>query len=110
MTLADLFDWARAGIFGDIASGGAAHDGVVRRNLQTLYAQLLGQMITAPRAGTPADAQALARQQLDDLQQSTTAALRRGGLDEMARAQLGALRSIADQALSARVTVSAPGR
>jgi hypothetical protein len=110
MTLADLFDWARAGIFGDIASGAAARDGIVRRNLQTLYAQLLGQMITAPRAGTPADAQALARLQLEDLAQSTTSALRRSGLDEMARAQLGALRSIADQALSARATISTTGR
>jgi hypothetical protein len=75
-----------------------------------MYAQLLGQMITAPRAGTPADAAALARLQLEDLQQSTTAALRRGGLDEMERAQLGALRSIADQALSARATLSTTAR
>jgi len=107
MTLPDLFDWARAGIFGDIASGASARDGIVRRNLQTLYAQLLSQMITAPRPGTPSDAKALARLQLDDLRHAASVALQRGGLNEMTRAQLEALRSIADQALSARVTVTA---
>jgi Met-zincin/Domain of unknown function (DUF5117)/Domain of unknown function (DUF5118) len=110
MTLTDLFDWTRAGIFGDIAGGATAHEGPVRRNLQTTYATLLGQMITSPRPGTPGDAQALARLQLEDLQHATAAALQRGGLDEMARAQLEALRSIADQYLSARATLSAGAR
>lgn len=110
MTLPELFDWAQAGIFGDIASGRYARDGAVRRNLQTLYAQLLGQMITSPRAGTPSDAQALARLQLENLQHSSALALQRGGIDEMARAQLEALRAIADQSLSARATLSAGPR
>jgi len=107
MTLTDLFDWTRAGIFGDIARGSIAREGPVRRNLQTMYATLLGQMITTPRSGTPGDAQALARLQLDDLRHDTTVALGQPGLDEMARAQLEALRSIADEALSARLTISA---
>jgi hypothetical protein len=107
MTLTDLFDWTRAGIFGDIARGTIVREGPVRRNLQTMYATLLGQMVTAPRSGTPGDAQALARLQLNDLRHDATVALGRAGLDEMARAQLEALRSIADQYLSARAILSA---
>ncbi|MGC2130726.1 MAG: hypothetical protein WA629_11595, partial [Candidatus Aquilonibacter sp.] len=107
MTLTDLFDWTRAGIFGDIARGTMTREGPVRRNLQTMYATLLGQMVTAPRSGTPGDAQALARLQLVDLRHDATVALGRAGLDEMARAQLEALRSIADQYLSARAILSA---
>ncbi|HTU69124.1 MAG TPA: zinc-dependent metalloprotease [Candidatus Baltobacteraceae bacterium] len=105
MTLTDLFDWTRAGIFGDIAGGAVTHEGPVRRNLQTMYATFLGQMVTAPRPGTPGDAQALARLQLEDLRSDTSAALSRRGLDEMTRAQLESLRAIAEQSLSARATI-----
>ncbi len=106
MSLADLFDWARASIFGDLASGAVAHDGVVRRNLQIRYAKRLAALWTSPAAGTPPDAQALARLQLVDLAAEATAASSRRGLDEMTQAHLGALAAIARQALEARATIA----
>jgi hypothetical protein len=107
MTLTDLFDWSRNGIFGDISAGKAAQAGVVRRNLQMRYTKRLAQMWTAPAAGTPSDAQALARTQLEDLVASTSGALR-GKSDELTRSHLGALRALARQALDARATLAAP--
>ncbi len=108
ITLADLFDWSQSSIFGSIANGKAASDGVVRRNLQALYAKFLGDMLTAPAPGTPSDAQGLARVKLEDLRHETALALRNAHLDELTRAHLEELGAIADQALSARPVVAAP--
>jgi hypothetical protein len=101
MSLADLFGWAQYTIFGDVANGGVAHDGVVRRNLQATYATLLGRMLTAPEPGTPSDAQALARAELVNLRHDATAGLSHGKLDALTSAHLELLRAIARQALSA---------
>jgi hypothetical protein len=108
MTLTDLFDWSRTGIFGDIAAGKVAQSGLVRRNLQMRFTKRLAQMWTAPANGVPSDAQALARLQLEDLVASTSGALH-GKLDELARSHLEALRALAHQALEARATLAAPG-
>jgi len=109
MTLTDLFDWTRDGIFGDIEKGRVAQTGVVRRNAQMQFAKRLSQMWTAPAAGTPTDAQALARLQLVDLSGHTTSGLR-GKLDEQSRAHLEALQAVATQALEARATIAAPAQ
>lgn len=106
MTLSDLFGWAQDGIFGDIAGGQAAKDGVIRRNLQIAYAKRLGDLWTAPKAGTPADAQALARLELENLQRAVAAGLRSPHLDELTRAHLQALGAIAAQALHAHATIA----
>jgi hypothetical protein len=106
MTLTDLFDWTRSGIFGDVAGGGVAKDGVVRRNAQVRFAKRLATMWTAPAPGTPADAQALARLQLEFLENDAENALRARHLDEMTRAHLEALAALAKQALEARATVA----
>ncbi len=107
MSLTDLFDWARASIFGDVASGGAS-DGVVRRDLQIRYAQRLARLWTAPENGTPSDAQSLARLQLVALERDADKGLQHRGLSEMAQAQLEALQAIARQALDARATIAEP--
>ncbi len=105
MSLSDLFNWGRASIFGNLASG-ATYDGVVRRNLQIRYAQRLAKLWTSPVAGTPPDAQALARLQLVDLQREASEGALRTGSDEMAQAHLEALAAIAKQALDARATIA----
>jgi hypothetical protein len=105
MSLADLFDWARASIFGDLESGAVNGDGVVRRDLQIRYAKRLAALWTNPVRGTPTDAQALARLQLVDLESDATAAGSRRGQSEMTQAHLGALAAIARQALDARATI-----
>jgi hypothetical protein len=106
MSLVDLFDWSRASIFGDIAGGAVAKDGVVRRNLQIDYAKRLASMWNSPAKGTPSDAQALARLQLELLERDANGALGRSGLDEMTQAHLEALLAIARQALEARATIA----
>lgn len=108
MTLTDLFDWSRRGIYGDIATGGVRTSGPIRRNLQMAFAKQLGAMWTSPVPGTPADAQALARIQLEKIKHSTDAALQSSRLDELTRAHLEALGAVAQQALNARATIASP--
>ncbi len=108
MDLPNLFDWTRAGIFGDIASGGVARSGVVRRNLQMRFTKRLAHIWTSPMPGTPPDAQALARLQLADLERDSVSALRRPGVDSLTRAHLEALRALAKQALDARAVIAPP--
>ena len=103
--MADLFDWAQSSIYGDVADGRAASDGIVLRNLQARYARQLGVLWTSPPAGTPDDARALARLKLEDLRHDVHAALGRSGLDEVTRAHLEELDAIANQALSAQTVV-----
>ncbi|HEX8806925.1 MAG TPA: zinc-dependent metalloprotease, partial [Candidatus Aquilonibacter sp.] len=101
MSMTDLFDWARTSIFGSIANGSAAKEGLIRRNLQMSYTRQLAQMVTLPFPGMPSDAVALARVSLEDLRHDTTVALQRGGLDELTRGQLELLQTMADRALTA---------
>ena len=107
MSLSDLFDWAQSGIFGDLSNGGSK-DGLIRRNLQVTYAKMLASMWTAPRPGTPADAQALARLELDNLRHDAVVGQGRHGLNSMQRAHLASLQAIAEQALQAHATIAAP--
>jgi hypothetical protein len=107
MTLTDLFDWTRNGFYGDLANGAIAKAGVVRRNAQVRFAKRLSQLWLAPAAGTPGDAQALARLQLEYLLRDTTAALR-AKLPDLPRAHLETLQALARQALEARATMAAP--
>ncbi|HEY5341038.1 MAG TPA: zinc-dependent metalloprotease, partial [Candidatus Aquilonibacter sp.] len=75
MTMADLFDWAQASIFGSVSDGNVAREGLIRRNLQTVYAKFLGTMLTSPQPGTPGDAQDLARVKLEALRHNAALAL-----------------------------------
>jgi hypothetical protein len=106
MSLADLFDWTRSGIFGGVSDGSVVTAGVVRRNAQMRFAKRLASLWTSPKAGTPTDAQALARLQLVYLESDATSGLQRPKLDEQTRAHLEALRALAKQALEARATIA----
>jgi hypothetical protein len=107
MTLTDLFDWTRAGIFSDLQNGTISGAGVVRRNAQVRFAKRLAQLWIAPVVGTPTDAQALARLQLRYLEQASAHALN-GKLDELTRSHVEALQAIAKQGLEARPAIAAP--
>ena len=107
MTLTDLFDWTRAGIFGDLQDGTIARAGVVRRNVQIRFAKRLSQLWTAPADGTPPDAQALARLQLSYLEHAAAKALG-GNLDELTRSHVEALQAVAKQGLEAKASIPAP--
>lgn len=106
MSLADLFDWSRASIFGDITTGAVAHDGVVRRNLQIDYAKRLATLWTSPAKGVPSDAQMLARLQLTDLQSAATEALQHYHFDETTQAHVAGLVAIARAALEAHAMIA----
>ncbi|HEX4050221.1 MAG TPA: zinc-dependent metalloprotease [Steroidobacteraceae bacterium] len=106
MDLEDLFDWTQSAIYGDIASGGA-HDGLIRRNLQTSYARLLSQIWLTPAIRTPSDARALARLELQNLAHDATSGAPLAS-SEVERAHLQELSALAQQALRARITTAAP--
>jgi hypothetical protein len=106
MTLADLFTWTQAAIFGDIGAGRPAGS-QIHRNLQRGYAQLLAGMITAPEPGTPLDAQALARVELVSLAGDVRKSLGSKSLDLQTRAHLLALSTDVERALDARVVIPA---
>jgi len=108
MTLSDLFAWTRDGIFGDIRSGDVTKAGPVRRNLQTAFAKRLADMWVAPPAGTPPDAEALARLYIGYLLHDASAALHQPKLDDLTRAHLTALATIASEALNAHRTIAPP--
>jgi hypothetical protein len=104
MSLTNLFDWSRQSIFGDL-TGGINSAGPIRRNLQMAFAKRLADMWVSPAPGTPADAQALARMQLQQLRQLVAVGLQNSGLNELTRAHLEALGVVAQQALDARAII-----
>jgi len=108
MTLTNLFDWSRASIFGDV-TGGINKAGPIRRNLQMAFAKRLSDMWVNPLPGTPSDAQALARIQLQQLVQMVGVGLQNSGISELTRAHLQALSAVARQALDARANILPPG-
>ncbi len=87
MTMAELFDWLHAGIFGDLRD---ATIPLVSRNLQSEYVERLAILATAPPKGTPPDAQALAHDELLRIARDAASAMR-GIHDAVTRAHLTAL-------------------
>lgn len=108
MSLTNLFDWARQSIFGDL-TGGINNAGPIRRNLQVNYAKRLSDMWVNPAPGTPADAQALARIQLQQLKQLVAQGLQNSRMSELTRAHLEALGAVAQQALDAKANILPAG-
>ena len=87
MTIADLFDWLHAGVFGDL------HDAtipLVSRNLQSEYVERLATLVMAPPKGTPPDAQALAAAELLRIARDAAISMR-SNHDSVTRAHLAAL-------------------
>ncbi len=108
MSLADLFDWTYQSVYGDLSKSGLTTIGPVQRSLQYRYADLLAHIALRPDYGTPSDARALARHQLASLSTRISQTLNRDTLDEVTQANLEAIRSSADRALSAQVLTPAP--
>jgi Met-zincin/Domain of unknown function (DUF5117) len=108
MSLDDAFSWTQTAVFGDLRGQNLNGMGEVHRSLQQWYARMLGQMLLAPKPGTPYDAQSLARAELVSVRDETRAARQRKGLDDLTSAHLAALEAVADQALSARMAIPPP--
>jgi hypothetical protein len=109
MTLADLFTWTQTGVYGDLQNDRLPKT-AIHRNLQRQYARLLSQMAVAPWAGTPFDAQALARYELGQLDGDVKRNLMNRSLDVQTRAHLVALQTDVERALDTRYVfpVAAP--
>jgi Met-zincin/Domain of unknown function (DUF5117) len=107
MSLADLFSWTQASVYGDLRSSGAPSE--IHRSVQQWYAHLLAGLVLSPAAGTPYDAQSLARAELVDLQSELNAARARGGHDALTAAHLASLQVLVDRTLNAQIALPAPG-
>ncbi len=101
MTMADLFTWTQASVYGDLARSAPARTSI-HRNLQRNYARMLERMAVAPLAGTPYDAQALARHELVSLAGNLRHSLAKPGLDLQTRAHLEALAAEVRRSLDTR--------
>jgi hypothetical protein len=102
MRLTDLFAWLHDAVFREFAGTRAsapANVGPLRRALQVTYARDLVALYRSPAAGTPADAQALARAALVTLDAETARALRSRSLDAATRTHLAWLEGRAASAL-----------
>jgi hypothetical protein len=102
MDLGDLFTWMQSAIYGDVRPGAALP--LVRRNLQRNYAALLSKLANSPPAGTPDDAQALARYELGQLRGTIASGLR-GQNDLLTRAHLEAMDADVARALDAHYVI-----
>ena len=106
MSLADLFSWTQASVFGDLRSGLTTIP-LIHRSEQQTYAAMLSGILLTPAAGTPYDAQALARAELTNLQSELHTALSSSKLDTMTRAHLEDLAVRVSRTLDARTVVPA---
>jgi len=95
MSIADLFDWLHAGIYGDLADSSIP---TVRRNLQQQYLGKLIDLANNSAKDTPSDAQSLARTQLQRIAHAAQTALR-SRHDEVTAAHLQELIHRANAAL-----------
>lgn len=87
MSIADLFDWLHAGIYG----GMSARDiPLVRRNVQQAYLSKLIEVANSAAKGTPADASSLARAELQRIAHEAQQA-QRSHHDEVTSAHLADL-------------------
>jgi hypothetical protein len=99
MRLEDLFAWMHAGVFGELGQPATRTIGPMRRTLQQNYLATLVALVTKPQPGTPADATALARADLQRVVDESAKLLRAPGLDATTRAHVDLLRARAHAAV-----------
>ena len=105
MDIADLFTWMQSAVFDDISHPVKGNIPLVRRNLQRNYASVLSFLASTPAPGTPQDAQALARFELQALHQQIGHSLSANQLDLLTRAHLASLDDDVQRALHAQTVV-----
>jgi hypothetical protein len=91
MTLSDLFSWMQSSVYREIMGGHVRSIDRVRRTLQSHYLETLGTLYTKPPAGTPEEAQALARASLVAVAEAAERTARTGGFDPATRAHVALL-------------------
>jgi hypothetical protein len=107
MDIADLFTWMQSAVYGDISHPKGGNIPLVRRNLQRNYASLLSQLAGKPPVGTPQDAVALARYELNALHDQIRHALSTNSLDLITKAHLASLDDDVERTLHSQAVVPA---
>jgi hypothetical protein len=106
MDIADLFSWMQAAVFSEVAHPLSGNIPLVRRNLQRNYASMLSRLANDPPAGTPQDAQALARFELGALHGDIARSLAANKLDLLTRAHLSSLDTDVQRSLHAQAVIA----
>lgn len=107
MEITDLFTWMQSAVYGDVSHPKGGNIPLVRRNLQRNYASILSQLAAQPPAGTPQDAQALARYELGALHAQIQASLRANSLDLITKAHLASLDDDVQRTLHSQAVIPA---
>lgn len=105
MQIADLFTWMQSAVYDDVSHPKNGDIPLVRRDLQRNYASLLSRLANEPAMGTPQDATALARYELNSLHDQIAASAAHNKLDLITRAHLASLDSDVERALHAQAVV-----
>lgn len=100
LTTPMLFAWMQREVYRELRQPSARNISLLRRNLQSSYEQTLIALATKPKAGTPRDAQALARLELGRIEHAARALEKHAALDEETRAHLSLLAASAARALA----------
>jgi hypothetical protein len=105
MDISDLFTWMQSAVYKDVSHPAKGDIPLVRRNLQRNYASVLSFIASTPPPGTPQDAQALARYELQALHTQIRGSLSANQLDLITKAHLASLDDDVERALHAQTVV-----
>jgi Met-zincin/Domain of unknown function (DUF5117) len=105
MEITDLFTWMQSAVYNDVSHPAKGNIPLVRRNLQRNYASVLSFLASTPPPGTPQDAQALARYELQALHTQIRGSLTSNRIDLITRAHLASLDVDIERALNAQTIV-----
>jgi hypothetical protein len=99
----ELFRELTRATWAEVEGGRARNVPSVRRDLQRTWLNAMGSMVTEPQARTPADARALARFEMRQLDGRLSRALSGGGLDATTRAHFEETRAWISKTLEAGI-------
>jgi hypothetical protein len=101
LTIPELMNGLTQSIWSEVGSGGTRNIPALRRDLQRAHLDRMTEILVTPPARMPADARAVARMLLEDLDRKIAARLQASGLDDYTRAHLRESRARIEKALQA---------
>ncbi|HEX7119078.1 MAG TPA: zinc-dependent metalloprotease [Longimicrobiales bacterium] len=101
LTVPELMEGLTRSIWSEVWSGGARPIPAIRRDLQRAYLDRMTEILVTPPSRMPADARAVARMRLVDLERRIAARVGARGLDDYTRAHLLESRARIAKALEA---------
>jgi hypothetical protein len=109
VTIPEVMETVTTSIWSEVYSGSGGNITSMRRNLQRLYVQKMGDVVTHPPNRMPADARAVARLQLRDLQTRVERSLKSANLDTYTKAHLAEVNERIQKTLDAGLEVEMLG-